>query len=44
MGAIAGAETLESLATVWHDNKEWQTHPDFQAEKDKRKQELEGTT
>ena len=41
MDAVSGAETLEALATVWHANKEWQTHPDFQAEKDKRKSDLE---
>lgn len=41
LDALAGAETLESLASVWTANKSFQTHPDFMAEKDKRKLELQ---
>ena len=40
LDAAMGAETLESLVTVWNANKEWQTDPEFQAAKDTRKIEL----
>jgi hypothetical protein len=38
--AVAGAADLAGLQSVWSANKEWQTHPDFLAAKDKRKTEL----
>lgn len=38
--AITGAGDLGSLQTVWKANKDWQSHPDFLAAKDKRKGEL----
>jgi hypothetical protein len=41
MEAISGAADLGSLQKVWRANREWQTHPDFTAAKDKRKAELD---
>lgn len=38
--AILGAETIQSLQTVWTANREWQTHEDFVKAKDQRKAEL----
>lgn len=40
MDAISDAPDLAGLHAVWSANKRWQTHPDFAAEKDKRKQEI----
>lgn len=39
--AVSGAETLESLQVVWSANKDWQSHIDFEAAKNKRKAELQ---
>ena len=38
--AISGAADLQSLQVVWSANREWQSHKDFSAAKDKRKAEL----
>lgn len=40
LDALAGAETQDSLKTVWTANKKWQSHPEFLAAKDRRKAEL----
>lgn len=40
LDAISGAETLQSLQTVWTANREWQTDPAFVTAKDSRKAEL----
>lgn len=39
--AISGAGDMQSLAKVWSANRDWQTHADFVAAKDARKNELE---
>jgi DNA repair and recombination protein RAD52 len=41
MDAINGAETMQSLQTVWHANREWQSNPSFAAAKDTRKNEIQ---
>jgi len=41
MAAIEGAETLQSLQTVWTANRDWQKDDRFLAAKEKRKQELQ---
>lgn len=38
--AISGAMDMPSLQMVWKANHDWQSHPDFAAAKDKRKNEL----
>ncbi|MBB95630.1 MAG: hypothetical protein CML68_13695 [Rhodobacteraceae bacterium] len=41
LDAVSGVLDMDGLAKVWTGNKQWQTHPDFQKAKDKRKAELE---
>lgn len=38
--AVNGAETIQSLVTVWTSNKQWHADPNFLAAKDERKSEL----
>lgn len=44
MDAIRGAATLQSLQTVWTNNREWQSNPEFLRAKDERKAELQKET